>query len=217
MPSTALPPQHEGKYSDSEPGATYVYASSSFLDDLALAVSGGVGAGRGAGWLVDVHKEQAIGQWLLPVLPEQKAPPASLPLTPSTLRPPSPPQAGWLYRATGEDAYLSAARGYLQRAQVRRGRVWRSVEARRLGHGRAGSAAAVCYSAMPLPACLLPCPCPHVPTPSVPTALAVPAQLLCQLGLGLLRRRRPAAGPGGGPLPGCGPGVAGRRLPRHLA
>ncbi|PRW20216.1 Endoglucanase 1 [Chlorella sorokiniana] len=53
---------HEGKYSDSEPGATYVYASSSFLDDLALA-------------------------------------------------------AGWLYRATGEDAYLSAARGYLQRAQ----------------------------------------------------------------------------------------------------
>ncbi len=42
---TTLPPhslpQHEGKYSDSEPGATYVYASSSFLDDLALAVSGG--------------------------------------------------------------------------------------------------------------------------------------------------------------------------------
>ncbi|KAI7839959.1 hypothetical protein COHA_006352, partial [Chlorella ohadii] len=28
--------------------------------------------------------------------------------------------AGWLYRATGEDAYLSAARGYLQRAQYQR-------------------------------------------------------------------------------------------------
>jgi hypothetical protein len=27
-------------------------------------------------------------------------------------------QAAWLYKATGEESYLSAARGYLERAQV---------------------------------------------------------------------------------------------------
>lgn len=57
-------PQHEGKYSDSQPSVTYVYASSSFVDDLAYS-------------------------------------------------------AAWLFRATGEQSYLSAARGYLKRAQVR--------------------------------------------------------------------------------------------------
>ncbi|KAL4420827.1 hypothetical protein ABPG75_010483 [Micractinium tetrahymenae] len=56
---------HEGKYSASQPGPTYVYPSTQFEDDLAFA-------------------------------------------------------AAWLYRATGEEPYLAAARKYLQRAQYQR-------------------------------------------------------------------------------------------------
>ena len=86
-----------------------------------------------------------------------------LPHYPFTLHPPSPPQAGWLYRATGEDAYLSAARGYLQRAQVRRGGVGRLVPS---GWGMGGRAVLLPFVALLCPSlpCLLTCPCPHVPT-----------------------------------------------------
>lgn len=56
---------HEGKYSASQPGPTYVYPSTQFEDDLAFA-------------------------------------------------------AAWLYRATGEEPFLAAAREYLQRAQYQR-------------------------------------------------------------------------------------------------
>ena len=39
-------------------------------------------------------------------------------------------QAAWLYKATGEESYLSAARGYLKRAQVGGGIGGRGEEGR---------------------------------------------------------------------------------------
>ena len=46
---------------------------------------------------------------------------AAAPPSPFPTPPPNPLQAGWLYRATREEPFLAAARGYLQRAQVRAG------------------------------------------------------------------------------------------------
>lgn len=130
--------------------------------------------------------------------------------------PAHPPQAAWLYRATGEEPFLAAAREYLQRAQVGGwvgwgvpgkkpgGAGWRCF--RLAGRCRPAASSLQVRAAGALAAPLPPCWPP-----------AVPAQLLCVLGLGVCARRHPAVLPGRGALPRGGPRLADRRLPRHLA
>ena len=119
IPPLSLPPQHEGLYSDSHRSSNNPYKSSSYLDDLAFAVGGR------ARWAGAISVGERTTGWAAGGLGALRAVAGAASSPPSTPKPNAAPclharQAAWLYKATGEEPYLEAARGYLRRAQMQR-------------------------------------------------------------------------------------------------